>query len=178
MITSTNENGGESSDTASRTSSESSLVESSPPSPHIRSTSPSSPRSRLDPLTHHRSHSTPSLQVPSHSSHVPREKQRLTLRAFLRQVIKDKRLVRSQHLIDFLLHAPIQRLSKEEESDIQRRLEMDRLRLEEQKKFVEESRKRARELEQWLRGFKSDLIRNRITFQMRKLIVRGIDEIV
>jgi hypothetical protein len=63
------------------------------------------------------------------------------------------------------LHAPIQRLSKEEESDIQRRIEMDRLRLEEQKKFVEESRKRARELEQWLRGFKSDLVRNRITFQ-------------
>ena len=169
MITSTNENGGESSDTASRTSSESSLVESSPPSPHLRSSSPLSARSRLDPLTHHRSHSTPSLQVPSHSSHVPREKQRLTLRAFLRQVIKDKRLVKSQHLIDFLLHAPIQRLSKEEESDIQRRLEMDRLRLEEQKKFVEESRKRARELEQWLRGFKSDLIRNRIAFEREKL---------
>ena len=46
---------------------------------------------------------------------------------------------------------------------------MDRLRLEEQKKFVEESRKRARELEQWLRGFKSDLIRNRIAFEREKL---------
>jgi hypothetical protein len=39
---------------------------------------------------------------------------------------------------------------------------MDQLRLEEQKKFVEESRKRAKELDKWLRGFKNDLIRNRI----------------
>jgi len=53
-------------------------------------------------------------------------------------------------------------LSKEEEADIERRLEMDRLRLSEQKKFVDESRKRARELDQWLKGFKSDLIRDRI----------------
>jgi len=165
MISSPDKNGGELSDTASQTSSESSVVESSPPSPHLQSSSPSSVRSKLDLLTHHRSHSSTSLQVPSQSSHVPREKQRLTLRAFLRQIIKDKRLVRSQHLVDFLLHAPIQTLSKEEESDIQRRLEMDRLRLEEQQKFVEESRKRAKELEQWLREFKSDLIRNRITFQ-------------
>jgi hypothetical protein len=54
------------------------------------------------------------------------------------------------------------KLSKEEEADIERRLEMDRLRLSEQKKFVDESRKRARELDQWLKGFKSDLIRDRI----------------
>ena len=140
------------------------MVESSPPSPDLPASSPSSARSKLDPLIQHRSHSAPSLQVPSHSSHVPREKQRLTLRAFLRQIIKDKRFVRSKHVIDFLLHAPIQKLSKEEESDIQRRLEMDRLRLEEQTKFVQESRKRARELDQWLRGFKSELIRNSISF--------------
>ena len=170
MISSAMDNGGDSDETASRTSSESSLVESSPPSPHLRSSSPSSPssaRSRLENLSHHRSNSSPSLQVPSQSSHVPREKQRLTLRAFLRQIIRDKRLVRSQHFVEFLLHAPIQKLNKEEELDIQRRLEMDRLRLEEQKKFVEESRKRAKELEQWLRGFKSDLIRNRIPTSRR-----------
>jgi len=58
----------------------------------------------------------------------------------------------------------LEKLSKEEEADVERRLEMDRLRLAEQKKFVDESRKRARELDQWLKGFKSDLIRNRILF--------------
>lgn len=68
-------------------------------------------------------------------------------------------------MVDFLLQAPIQKLSREEELDIHRRLEMDRLRLDEQRKFVEESRKRAKELEQWLRGFKSDLIRHGIAPQ-------------
>jgi hypothetical protein len=166
-VTSAMDNGGESSDTASRSSSESSFVASSPPSPHLTSSSPSSARSKLDALSlgHHRSNSSPSLQVPSQSSHLPREKQRVTLRAFLRQIIRDKRLVRSHHLVDFLLQAPIQKMSREEELDIHRRLEMDRLRLDEQRKFVEESRKRAKELEQWLRGFKSDLIRHRIAPQ-------------
>ena len=42
---------------------------------------------------------------------------------------------------------------------------MDRLRLEEQKKFVEESQKRAKEFEQWLREFKKELIRNRTTHE-------------
>jgi hypothetical protein len=52
-------------------------------------------------------------------------------------------------------------LTKEEEEDVGRRMEMDRLRLEEQKKFVEESQKRAKEFEQWLREFKKELIQNR-----------------
>ena len=99
-------------------------------------------------------------QAISRDYQVPREKNRLTLRSFLRQIIRDKRLVRSKALVRFLLNDPIQKLSKEEEADIQRRLEMDRLRLDEQKQFVEESRKRAKEFEEWLRGFKRELIHN------------------
>jgi len=75
-------------------------------------------------------------------------------------LIRDKRIGRSKAVAEFLLKDPI-RLGKEEEADIEHRLEMDRIRLGEQKKFVEESRKRAKELDEWLRGFKSDLIRNR-----------------
>jgi hypothetical protein len=100
-------------------------------------------------------------QATSHDYHIPREKNRLTLRSFLRQIIKDKRLEKSKALTEFLLRDPI-RLGKEEEADIERRLEMDRIRLAEQRKFVAESRKRAKELDEWLRGFKSDLIRKRL----------------
>jgi hypothetical protein len=144
-----NGNGDNSSDTASITSSDSvSTTNSSPPS------SPSQ---------------TPTSQTPTglkgaifHDYHVPREKNRLTLRSFLRQIIRDKRLRKSKSLSLFLLSDPLEKLTKEEEADIERRLDMDRLRLTEQQKFLDESRKRARELDQWLRGFKSELIRNRI----------------
>ena len=74
--------------------------------------------------------------------------------------------MRSTALVGFLLNHPIQKLTKDEEADIERRLEMDRLRLQEQKKFVEESRKRARELDQWLRGFKKELINDRMSFMI------------
>jgi len=87
--------------------------------------------------------------------------------------------VRSKSLHTFLLQDPIVKLSKEEEQDIQRRLEMDRLRLEEQKKFAEESKKRAKELDKWLRGFKKELIQDRkICLSIEMLIFRGSNETI
>jgi hypothetical protein len=123
-------------------------------------------------MSHLRSPSNSALhkQATSHDFHVPREKNRLTLRSFLRQIIKDKKLGRSKTLSHFLLDDPLSKLTKEEEADIERRLDMDRLRLQEQAKFVEESRKRAKELDQWLRGFKSDLIRNSMSLTMTLII--------
>ena len=156
-VSSVIKNNGGDSDAGSRTSSDSSGTASAPSSPNLQSGSPTRKRDLIFQL---HSHSSPVLPINS----VPREKNRLTLRSFLRQIIKDKRLVRGKALLRFLLNDPIAKLSKDEEADIERRLEMDRLRLEEQKKFVEESRKRARELEQWLRGFKKELINNRMTF--------------
>ena len=160
-------NGGDSEDTASITSSESSAsatndtIDTPLSSPTPRISTPS----KLSSVFHGRSSSATGLekQAASHQSHVPREKNRLTLRSFLRQIIKDKKTARSKALSHFLLKDPLSKLTKEEEADIARRLEMDRLRLAEQKQFVEESRKRARELDKWLRTFKSDLIRNRMT---------------
>jgi len=157
-------NGNDSSDTASITSSNSgssvpSPIQSPASSPPTGASTPSSKSS----IFHKRSESASALhkQATSHDYHVPREKNRLTLRSFLRQITKDKRLGKSKALSQFLLKNPIH-LGKEEEEDIERRLEMDRMRLREQRKFVYESRKRAKELDQWLRGFKSDLIRNRL----------------
>jgi hypothetical protein len=161
-------NGGDSEDTASITSSESSVsttndtIDTPPSSPTPRV---STPTSKLSSVFHGRSSSSTGLekQAAWQKSHVPREKNRLTLRSFLRQIIKDKKTARSKALSHFLLKDPLSKLTKEEEADMARRLEMDRLRLAEQKQLAEESRKRARELEKWLRTFKSDLIRNRMT---------------
>jgi hypothetical protein len=157
-----NGNGGDTSDNASITSSDSiSTTNETPPS------SPTyTPSSSKVSILHKHTSSASGLQkqAASHDYHVPREKNRLTLRSFLRQIIRDKRLRKSKTLSQFLLTGPLGKLSKEEEADVERRLEMDRLRLSEQKKFVDESRKRARELDQWLKGFKSDLIRDRILF--------------
>jgi hypothetical protein len=154
---------GDSSDTVSTISENSlSVPYEPPPSPPATGPAPS-PAPKQGFISHFRSASSPALhkQATSHDFHIPREKNRLTLRSFLRQIIRDKRLARSATLREFLLSDPIATLSREEEADIERRFEMDRIRLAEQKKFVDESRKRARELDQWLRGFKSDLIRNR-----------------
>ena len=161
-------NEGESSETSGRSSPESfssATIESppvsSPASPGLPVPAVGSP---LDDLSRHRSRSSPTLhkQATSYDYQVPREKNRLTLRAFLRQIVNDKRLLRSNSLLQFLLSDPITKFTKEEEADIGRRLQMDQLRLAEQEQFVVESRKRARELDQWLKEFKHDLIANRI----------------
>lgn len=162
-----NGNGDESSDTASITSSDSvSTTNGSPPTSPAQTPTSQTPTGLKGTIFHKRSTSATGLQkqATSHDYHVPREKNRLTLRSFLRQIIRDKRLRKSKALSQFLLSEPLGKLSKEEEADIERRLDMDRLRLAEQNKFVEESRKRARELDQWLKEFKSELIRNRILF--------------
>lgn len=175
-----NNNGGES-DKASRTSSESSTTASSPSSPSLPANSPppnlrvTTPVSKRDKIL--RTLAPRPKEPASDENHLPREKNRLTLRSFLRQIIKDKRLAKSKALAAFLLHDPIQELSKEEEADIERRLEMDRLRLTEQKQFIEESRKRARELDVWLRGFKKELIKNRILLECGTNS-RGVDKII
>jgi PX domain/Domain of unknown function in PX-proteins (DUF3818) len=138
--------GNTSDDTASLASEESSVPQSSP------SEGPSTP-------TTYKDHGVNGTTVQER--YLPREKNRLTLRAFLRHIALDGRLRRSRHFTQFLLRDPIT-LSVEEEMDVERRQEMDRLRLAEQGRFVEESKKRARELDRWLREFKSDLIQNRM----------------
>ena len=168
--------GGDSSDTASITSSDSmSTTNETPPGSPMQTLT-----SSKGSIFHNRSSSATGLQkqATSHDFHVPREKNRLTLRSFLRQIIRDKRLRKSKALSQFLLSDPLEKLSKEEEADIERRLDMDRLRLTEQKKFVEESRKRARELDQWLKGFKSELIRNRRSPPCYRSDGRGFDKVI
>lgn len=96
---------------------------------------------------------TSSLEVV----HIPREKQRLTLRAFLQRLLKDQQIAQSTSLRHFLLDGPIQ-LSEEETQDIKNRADLDALREEERIKFLEVAKEKARELDMQMHVFKRDLI--------------------
>jgi Domain of unknown function in PX-proteins (DUF3818) len=120
----------------------------------------------------------PSLGQRKQNYQVPREKNRLTLRSFLRQLLSDKKLIKSRHLVYFLMHDHLPGLNKEDEADIERRIRMDRLRLEEQMKFFEESKKRAKELDKWLREFKTELIQKRTCKVLSLLItIEGLTKL-
>lgn len=77
---------------------------------------------------------------------LPRETQRISLRAFLRTLLGNPDIARSKAMEEFLIHHHITP-SDEDVTDIDRRRLMDEKRLKEQKKFYEIARKRAAELD-------------------------------
>ncbi len=60
-------------------------------------------------------------------------------------------------MTDFLTSKPI-KLNKEELGDIERRKEMDEKRIEEQKRFYEIARQRAKELDVYMERFRRDIV--------------------
>lgn len=86
-----------------------------------------------------------------------REEQRLSLRAFLRTVLQNKRIAESKAMEEFLTARPI-KLNEEELADVQRRKDMDAIRIEEQKKFYEIARQRAAELDVYMERFRRDIV--------------------
>ena len=92
-------------------------------------------------------------------SPIPREKQRLTLRAFLHRLLKDVQTAESTSLRHFLLDQPL-KLSQAEELDARRRAELDTQRNEEQLKFLEVTRERAKDLDAHMDTFKKQLIQD------------------
>lgn len=58
---------------------------------------------------------------------------------------------------EFLTDKPIT-LNEEEQIDIERRKELDAKRIEEQKRFYEIARKRARELDVYMEQFRQDIV--------------------
>ncbi|KAA8617184.1 PX domain containing protein [Pyrenophora tritici-repentis] len=86
-----------------------------------------------------------------------REEQRVSLRAFLRSFLHNDRIARSNAMAEFLTHDPIE-VNEEEMEDIQRREEMDRKRIEEQKQFYEVARKRAAELDIHMEKFRREIV--------------------
>ena len=86
-----------------------------------------------------------------------REDQRVSLRAFLRTFLQNQPVAKSKAMSDFLTLQPIT-LNEEELLDIQRRKEMDEKRIEEQRKFYEIARQRAKELDVYMERFRRDVI--------------------
>jgi hypothetical protein len=86
-----------------------------------------------------------------------REKNRLTLRAYLQSIITIPDVVNSPVLRSFLLSGPVQ-LTPAETADVQRRLDGDAVREEGRKRFREEAEKRIDGLREGLSQFKGDVL--------------------
>lgn len=86
-----------------------------------------------------------------------REKNRLTLRAYLQTIITFPDVINSPVLRSFLLSGPIQ-LAPAESADVQRRLDGDAVREEGRKRFREEAEKRIDALREGLAQFKGDVL--------------------
>lgn len=119
-------------------------------------------------LGHHSSASQQRNQSPRASGELLREKvtlyredQRVSLRAFLRIFLQNKQIAESKAMYDFLTGNPI-RLNEEEMGDIMRRKEMDERRIEEQRRFYEIARQRAKELDVYMERFRRDIVENSI----------------
>ena len=86
-----------------------------------------------------------------------REDQRVSLRAFLRTFLQNPQIAESKAMQDFLTFHPI-KLNEEEMNDIEKRKRMDEKRIEEQKRFYEIARERARELDVYMERFRRDIV--------------------
>lgn len=81
----------------------------------------------------------------------------MSLRAFLRTILQQKRIAESNALKDFLNEGVIS-LTEEDQADIKRRKEVDGVRIEEQKRFYEIARQRAAELDVYMENFRRDIV--------------------
>lgn len=103
--------------------------------------------------------SPPNSAASINAAPVPlsREKNRLTLRAYLQTVITFPEVINSPVLRSFLLSGPIQ-LTPAESADVQRRMDGDAVREEGRKRFREEAEKRIDGLREGLAQFKGDVL--------------------
>ena len=90
-----------------------------------------------------------------------REDQRVSLRAFLRTFLQNPQIAESKAMEEFLTGHPI-KLNQEELEDLEKRKEMDEKRIEEQKRFYEIARDRARELDVYMERFRRDIVERSI----------------
>jgi hypothetical protein len=71
--------------------------------------------------------------------------------------LEDKQVANSMAMAKFLLEDPV-KLNEEERTDEDRRRAMDEIRLEEQRKFYEAARERARELDVYMESFRKEIV--------------------
>ncbi|CAH7682702.1 hypothetical protein BY996DRAFT_6432492 [Phakopsora pachyrhizi] len=91
--------------------------------------------------------------------HFAREKNRLTLRAYLHRLLAKSEISNSHQFEKFLISDPIQ-LTASEKRDVENREARDRAREKERIRFKTEVQNRVRELDQYLRSFREELVKN------------------
>ncbi|CAO3669142.1 unnamed protein product [Umbelopsis ramanniana] len=108
----------------------------------------------------------PTIEVPNVAAksrdsekgkHALREKDRLSLRAFLHRIAINARLADSDVFHEFLSSDPIT-LTEEEQNDMENRKNIDRIRAEEEKKFRQEVDKQVEQLNEQLENLKQQVI--------------------
>jgi predicted esterase YcpF (UPF0227 family) len=87
-----------------------------------------------------------------------RESQRISLRAFLRNLLSNPQIATTRAMTEFLTFQPV-KLADENLWDIEKRKAMDAKRLEEQKQFYEIARKRAAELDVYMEQYEEPFLR-------------------
>ena len=103
---------------------------------------------------------TPPLAFdPAHVPSLARERNRLTLRAYLRSILANPVLASSDAFQSFLLESPIE-MNPKEQQDVLIREEMDRIREQEMRSFRAEVEERVEELEGYLRKFREELVKH------------------
>lgn len=105
----------------------------------------------------HSSSPRPSGELPGEKVTLYREDQRVSLRAFLRTFLQNPQIADSKAMREFLTGNTI-KLNEEEMDDILRRKQMDERRIEEQKRFYEIARQRAKELDVYMERFRRDIV--------------------
>ncbi|KAK4961189.1 hypothetical protein LTR10_001679 [Elasticomyces elasticus] len=117
-----------------------------------------SPRASLDASSSKSLRGTSPAPPKAEQQHVLiREDQRVSLRAFLRHFLANEAIAASNAMTEFLTHKPVS-LTPDETADIERRKAMDEKRLEEQHRFFEIARERARELDVHMELFRRKVI--------------------
>ncbi|BEI87139.1 hypothetical protein CcaverHIS002_0704850 [Cutaneotrichosporon cavernicola] len=101
----------------------------------------------------------PSIDDSGLATPVPlsREKNRLTLRAYLQNILSMPEVANSPIMRSFLLSSPIT-LTPSEMADVQRRTEADAVREEGRRRFREEAERRVEKLREGLAQFKGDIL--------------------
>ncbi|KAJ6781214.1 hypothetical protein PWT90_09501 [Aphanocladium album] len=98
-----------------------------------------------------------------------REKQRISLRSFIRSMLHNPQAANTAAMEQFLMADPITPTDEDVE-DILRRKAMDEKRVEEQKNFYEIARKRAAELDEYMEQFRRDIVeRNGLTMLFKEI---------
>ncbi|KAH8716173.1 PX domain-containing protein [Beauveria bassiana] len=161
------------------------------------SVEPDAPSARLAPAAHQRAGSSRSLHsstsrngnsprlssdgrlAPGGASPDPaangetvvlgREKQRISLRAFIRSMLHNPQVANTAAMEQFLTADPITPTDEDVE-DILRRKNLDEKRVEEQKNFYEIARQRAAELDEYMEQFRRDIVeRNGLTMLFKEI---------